>query len=1052
MGGSLSAGSPSSRTLSRRFALMLTAALAICVFVVSPAHALKGDANGDGQVNVQDARLVADYLVGNVLSIPRPADADVSGDEQITTADALLILQFAKGLRTTFDFQSPLVLTVLPAVGSTNVLLTANISVFFSEPISTNSLSGALTVKNAATGLAVLGRIERSQEGVIATFFPDQPLSPLTSYRIDVTTAVNDNEDNPLQQAFSGTFQTLALGTGILVSTNNLSAPINELAPQSVVFKALNSAGLPVRQVPVTFTARMGSGIFEPSKNRQITVLTNDAGVAQASFRLGGEAVLHTVEIAAVGFSTVPKFTALALPLPAVNLRIYSGNSQNGAPGTTAPFPLIVQATDAGGNSVAATPVTFAISQGQGSFGGQPTAVVPTNSSGTAQTLFTFGATSGTISVQASFPGMIGQAPDFSLLNLMPQPSSPTVITGRALDAQTLKPINHIYVYLVDNPTTWDWTDEFGAFSLTTTPGSHVVSVNGFESGPIGGNLYPVIAIPVNAVEGQVNDIGMPALLPQLDPQSYIDVSDTQGGTLTLRANTLWQMYVAPGQTRFANGTGTGRLYVASVPSDRIPMPVAGGKTSRFFDTIQPLNVVFDPPAQVSFPNSDNLPAGTVTDIFTLSYTSGTFVRTGRGQVSEDSRVVRSLPGEGITHGGWHNAPSPRPDPTTCLDGAVEDSEGKGIPACTVTYAGISSETDENGNYRFCNIPTNSPPAPIISCPVSDQCQVDTDNDGVCDEFERRHGSGGGGGGGGGGPPPENDPDKKPDIKLRIHPETLYLATGESAKVYVTVVVDEQPVAGELVQIDYDPPGSISGPTQVRTADTKVLEVIKQNPAAAGAVATIVFRNPGAVIAGALILGSLSVAERRFLEGRFLLDTNIIIRDVNECNEGPFTKAMVGLFITANKLRGNLFVSRTLLGEWSSRKVVSGTDCLTVPLFEEDKEAFLTARGITIIEDIPNPAVDAEIEAARIKFNTEGAAGTFGAGRFVPLDFEPNDLRMMTTAAQLQYRFVTNDDDILRLGNEKSIPTTVLPMNPCIPLFYPTKREGKFCGTNGAIP
>jgi hypothetical protein len=59
---------------------------------------------------------------------------------------------------------------------------------------------------------------------------------------------------------------------------------------------------------------------------------------------------------------------------------------------------------------------------------------------------------------------------------------------------------------------------------------------------------------------------------------------------------------------------------------------------------------------------------------------------------------------------------------------------------------------------------------------------------------------------------------------------------------------------------------------------------------------------------------------------------------------------------------------------------------------------------------------------------------------------------MMTTATQLQYRFVTNDDDILRLGFEKSIPTTVLPMNPCIPLLYPTKREGKFCGANGAIP
>lgn len=710
----MSVETPCSRTLSRRNLGMLTAFLAVCGFVASPANALKGDANGDGQVNVQDARLVADYLVGNALSIPRPEDADVSGDGQITTADALLILQFAKGLRTTFDFQSPLVLTVLPALGSTNVLLTTNISIFFSEPISPTSLSGSLTIKDVTTGLPVPGRIERSQEGVIATFFPDQPLNPLTTYRVDVTTAVTDNEDNPLQQAFSGTFQTQALGIGVLVSTNNLSAPINELAPQPVVFKALNAGGNPVRQVPVTFTASMGAGVFEPSKKRKITVLTNDAGIAQVPFRLGGEAVLHTVAIAAVGFSTVPKYTALALPLPAKNLRLYSGNSQSGFPGSSAPFPLAVQATDAGGNLVADVAVTFTILEGQGNFAGQPTAPVPTDSSGTARTSFTFGASSGTISIQAAFPGMSGQAPTFSLLNLLPQPSSPTVIVGRVVDAGTLRPIHHIYVYLVDTPTNWDWTDENGAFRLTVAPGSHIVSVNGFESGPINGKQYPVIAIPVNAVQGQVNDLGMPALLPELDPLSYLDVSDTQGGTLTLRSNPLWKMYVAPGQTRFANGTRTGRLYVASVLPDRIPMPVAGGKTSRFFDTVQPLNVVFDPPAQVSFPNMDNLPAGTVTDIFTLSYTSGTFVRTGRGQVSEEGSVVNSLPGEGITQGGWHDAPKPTPDATTCVSVILDLDPERDAQFPTLTAHGLSAKgvrvSDDLWSFTLCNVPANSGP------------------------------------------------------------------------------------------------------------------------------------------------------------------------------------------------------------------------------------------------------------------------------------------------------------------------------------------------------
>lgn len=764
----MSASSPSSQP-SCRAILVPTALLAVGLFLVPSAHALKGDANGDGQVNVQDARLVADYLVGNVLSIPRPADADVSGDGLVTTADALLILQFAKGLRTTFDFQSPLVLTVLPAVGSTNILLTANISVFFSEPISTNSLSGALTVKNVATGLAVPGRIERSQEGVIATFFPDQPLSPLTSYRVDVTTAVKDDEDNPLQQSFSGTFQTQALGTGVLVSTNNLSAPINELAPQPVVFKALSSSGTPVKQVPVTFTARMGSGVFDPSGKRQITVTTDDTGLARATFRVGGEAVVHTIEVGAIGFSAVPLLSIQAQALAPVNLRLYSGNNQNGSPGTVAPFPLVVQATDAGGNSIAGTPVTFKITHGQGNFGGQPEAIVPTNSSGAASALFTFGSSAGEIEVEAGFVGMQGQAPIFKLVNLIPQPLNPTTIVGRVIDAGTLKPLHRVYVYLVDTPTIWDWTDEDGVFNLTATPGSHVVSANGFESGPIEGRLYPVVAIPINVVEGQENDIGMPVLLPQLDDQSYIDVSEAQGGTLTLRSNPLWQLYVAPGQTRFANGTRTGRLYVASVPPDRIPMPVAGGKTSRFFDTIQPLNVVFDPPAQVAFPNADSLPAGTVTDIFTLSYTSGTFVRTGRGQVSEDGLVIRSLPGEGITMGGWHNAPDPVPPGTTCITGKIVSSNGgKGVPKCTITVGGQSGVTDGTGRYVLCNLVVNQPTVPIISCPKdsdkdgwcdvreleigTDPFNFDTDGDGAPDSID----------------PDPFDPDNKPTVSVRI--------------------------------------------------------------------------------------------------------------------------------------------------------------------------------------------------------------------------------------------------------------------------------------------
>lgn len=653
-----------------------------------------------------------------MLSIPRPEDADVNHDGRVTTGDAVLIMQFAVGLRTSFDFQSPRVVAVVPSSGTADVLVTSAVNLFFSEPVLPTTLSGALSLIDGVTGQPVAGTIESSPASVAVNFVPSLPLLPARLYRVRVTTAVTDGENNALQAPFESTFQTQALGSGVLVSTVGVEAPINELLPEPISFRALNASGQPVRQVPVSFTALMGAGMFEPSGKRQVIILTDDTGLAQVSFRLGGQATEHTIDIRAPGFSVPPLFTARALPLSPANLRVYSGNNQSGPPGGTSPFPLVVEATDAGGNPVAGTTITFTVTQGQGQFGGQPSVDVPTDSSGTASTPFTFGASAGAILVQASFPGMVGQAPVFSLQTLIPQPSSPTAIVGRVIDAQSLQPLNRVYVYLADSPSTWDWTDENGFFRLVTTPGPHTVDVDGFESGAIDGQLYPVVAIPVNAVEGQENEIGMPALLPRLEIDSFLDVSDTQGGTLTLRSNPDWKLYVAPGQARFANGTGTGRLYVASVPPDRIPMPPAGGKISNFFDTIQPLNVRFVPPAPVVFPNSDGLPAGTVTDIYTLSYSSGVFLKTGRAQVSEDGRLLSSLPGEGITAGGWHQAPPPKARRTACLRArAILPIDGvyPNVSVFGLISLGVKSSFKE-WLFNICNIPADMGPVnPIFS-------------------------------------------------------------------------------------------------------------------------------------------------------------------------------------------------------------------------------------------------------------------------------------------------------------------------------------------------
>jgi len=63
--------------------------------------------------------------------------------------------------------------------------------------------------------------------------------------------------------------------------------------------------------------------------------------------------------------------------------------------------------------------------------------------------------------------------------------------------------------------------------------------------------------------------------------------------------------------------------------------------------------VVFDPPAQVTLPNSDALPPETLIDLFQFDHALFLFTNVGKGTVSEDGLTAVSDPGFGITRTGW---------------------------------------------------------------------------------------------------------------------------------------------------------------------------------------------------------------------------------------------------------------------------------------------------------------------------------------------------------------------------------------------------------------
>lgn len=107
---------------------------------------------------------------------------------------------------------------------------------------------------------------------------------------------------------------------------------------------------------------------------------------------------------------------------------------------------------------------------------------------------------------------------------------------------------------------------------------------------------------------------------------------------------------------------------ITQVHRDKVPMPPPGRAAPRLVWTIQPAGILFDPPAQITYPNVDGLRPGQIVDIFSFDHDLGEFVSIGTGTVSEDGFAITSDRGVGIQKTGW-GYPQLPPPPTTAVDG-----------------------------------------------------------------------------------------------------------------------------------------------------------------------------------------------------------------------------------------------------------------------------------------------------------------------------------------------------------------------------------------------
>ncbi len=178
---------------------------------------------------------------------------------------------------------------------------------------------------------------------------------------------------------------------------------VGERLPDSPSVQVFGSGGAPVSSLDVHFSAGQNGGVLESTGGAEgsahLTVRTDENGVATVGgWILGATAGIHEVTVEVPGLSPVI-LTAEAEAGPPALIGKVSGDRQTGVVGTVLGAPLVVRVTDALGNPLAGSTVTFGPVSGDGS-------IVPTQAAtevtGTAETQWTLGSTRGTQSIGAS--------------------------------------------------------------------------------------------------------------------------------------------------------------------------------------------------------------------------------------------------------------------------------------------------------------------------------------------------------------------------------------------------------------------------------------------------------------------------------------------------------------------------------------------------------------------------------------------------------------------------------------------------------------------------
>ena len=502
-----------------------------------------------------------------------------------------------------------------------------------------------------------------------------------------------------------------------IVSGNNQTGPVGMPLTQPLIVQVLDGAGAPIPMQTVVFAVTENNGLLNTSSAPR-SILTDSLGKAQVIWTLGSRAgSVNLAEASVAGISGSAIFTATGVGGMPAKIVVDAGGQQTGATGQQLPNPLVVIVTDLAHNRLSNVPVTFQVMKGGGNFAGHPNVTINTDTDGRALGVLTLGPNDGIANnlVQANFPGNQGFPAAFSLSGRTPGEPAATVIKGVVLDnSNNPVPGATVRAYLQNvpaqvsaglPPSATATSDVHGQFFIEPAPVGFVkLLVDGSTIQRPG--KWPNLEYEIVTVAGQINTLGMPVYLLPLDTVHQLCVSDTVGGSLNLPQVPGFALTVQPGAATFPGGSKSGCISVTPVHPDKIPMVPGFGQQPKFIVTIQPAGTTFNPPAQITIPNSDGLKPGEITEMYGFDHDLGMFVSIGTGTASADGTLISSDRGVGVVKAGWF------------CGGPPADAGGAGeCPQCKVCN-GTDCVADASQKCSTCNLP--------------DSCFAQCDGNGNC--------------------------------------------------------------------------------------------------------------------------------------------------------------------------------------------------------------------------------------------------------------------------------------------------------------------------------